>query len=378
MAIHTPKLAALDSATLGKVSRDYWSHDPLLRDKARSFLTQLCRLGVSVTVTAHHVMEVLRHGDEQVFRDRLKFLRTIPLIAWPRPYDRNWFPGGAVDLFLRELHAVVHGSARGWRAIADEVRPDLWETGTGSDMFVEDDGSWAITRQEFRRLHEKEKYIVSMTRADAGQCGDMKVSEALNLPLRPKGERDAYLRWFAEELERQLDQHGDRRLDYSHGAAIDFAARTLRDISVIDGMSGNIVQRLAECAGVPYEFVRPEMTIGQLGELGVYASHLRMGSMSLHPPRKLTIRDVPPNTLPSYVLERRLLSIQRKADRVSGSDMGDSCIAPLVLYADAIEVDKRTHEFLRQVRREEPELARLMKQVFATSDYSQIPRLFDD
>jgi hypothetical protein len=373
-----PKMVALDSATLGRVSRDYWSQDASLRDKARSFITGLRRLGVFVTFTGHHVMEVLQHGDEEVFRQRLKFLRNIPLIAWLRPYERNWFPGGVADLFLHEIDAVVHGSARKWREIVDEVRADLWETGTGSEMFVEDEKSWTIVRQGFNRLHEKQKYVASMGRADAAQCKDVKISEALALPLRPKGEREAYMHWFTQELERQLDQHGDKRFNYSHEAAVDFAAATLEDITVIDGMDGNLIQRLAECAAVPYECVSPQMTIEELGELGVYASRLKTFSMYLRPPRSLTISDIPPNTLPSYVLERRLVSVQRRAERVSGSDFGDSCIAPLVLYADAIEVDKRTHEFLRQMRRDEPELAPLMKRVFPSSDYSQIPEFLSD
>jgi hypothetical protein len=371
-------MVALDSATLGKVSRDYWSQDASLRDKARSFITQLCRLGVFVTFTTHHVMEVLRHGDERVFQDRLKFLRSIPLIAWLRPYDRSWFPGGVADLFLRELHVVAYRSAQGWRAIVNEVRPDLWETGTGSEMFVENDRFWANMRREFDYSHEKEKYIASIARTDVGQSTDMTVSETLRSPVRPRDERDVYMRWFAQELQRQLDQHGDKRLDHSHEAAADFAARTLQDMSTIDRMPGNLVQRLAECAGVPYELVSPEMTMEQLGELGVYAKRLKMGSTSLRPPTELTIGDVPPDTLPSYVLERRLVSIQRKAKRVSGSDIGDSFITPLVFYADAIEVDKRTYEFLRQVRADEPELAPLMKRVLPSSDYSQIPKLLDD
>jgi hypothetical protein len=244
-------------------------------------------------------------------------------------------------------------------------------------MFAEDDRSWAIIRRGFKRLHEKEKYVASMTRADAAQCGDMKVSEALTASLRPEEERGAYIHWFAQELERQLDQHGDKRLDYSREIAVDFAAMTLQDMSMIDGMTGNLIQRLVESAGVPYECVSPKMTIQQVGELAVYARRLKTSSTDLRPPMELTINDVPPSTLPSYVLERRLVSIQRKAERVSGSDLGDAAILPLILYADAIEVDKRTYEFLKQVRRDEPTLCPLMKQVFRSSDYSQIPPLLE-
>ena len=142
MTLAIPKIVVLDSATLGKVSRDYWNQDPCLRDKARSFITRLQNLGVFITFTATHIVELLRHEDEQVVRKRLTFLRSIPLIAWLRPYDRGWFPGTIIDLHLRELHVVIHGSAKKWSKIVEEVRSELWETGVGSEMFVDNDEFW--------------------------------------------------------------------------------------------------------------------------------------------------------------------------------------------------------------------------------------------
>ena len=378
MTLAIPKMVVLDSATLGKVSRDYWSQNANSRDKARSFITRLQHLGVFIAFTLTHIIELLRHGDEQVVRDRLRFLRSIPLIAWLRPYDRSRLPGCIEDLLLRELHVVAHSSARNWREIVDEVRMDLWKTGIGSEMFVEDDELWATIKREADRLHEKEKYTASMARTDPGQISDVKLSEVLRLPIRPKEERGAYMRRFAKEMQRQLDQHGDKRLDCSHDVAIDFANRTLQDIKAIDEMGGNPIQRLLESVDVPLELVSPEMTCGELGELAVYAKRLKMISKSLRPLIELTMRDVPQDTLPSYVLERKLASIQKKAERVSGSDLGDRHIAPLIFYTDGIEVDKRTCEFLNQVRRNEPKLDSLMGRFFPSSNYSQIPELFDE
>jgi hypothetical protein len=378
MTLAIPKMVVLDSATLGKLSRDYWDQDACSRDKARSFIARLQYLGVFVTFTLTHVIELLRHGDEQVVQDRLRFLRSIPLIAWLRPYDHGWFPGGIPDLLSRELHAVVHGSAQNWREIVDAVRPELWETGMGSEMFVDNDEFWLAIKRESNRLNEKEKYVASMARTDPGQISDVKLSEVLRLPIRPKEERGAYMRRFAKEMQRQLDQHGDKRFDCSHDVAIDFANSTLQDVKDIDEMGGNLIQNLLKSVDVPLELVSPERTCGELGELAVYAKRLKMISKSLRPPIELTMRDIPQDTLPSYVLERKLASIQKKTERVSGSDLGDRHIAPLIFYTDGIEVDKRTCEFLNQVRRNEPKLASLMGRFFPSSDYSQIPKFFDE
>jgi hypothetical protein len=374
-----PKLVALDSATLGKVSHDYWAPERSYREKARTFLARLRDLGAFVTLTLTHIIEVLRYGDEQVVRDRLGFLRSVPLIARLRPYDPNWLPGGAPDVFLRELHAAVHGSARTRPAIVNAVRPELWEVGVGSDMFAENDARWSAVRNLAIRQQELEVHVASIARTDPGHIMGAKLSDASRLPIRPAGERDAYWsRDVAVEIQRQLDRHGDRRLGSSREAARTFAAKVRQDAKAIDASGEDPMRCLLAQFDIPPEFVSPDMTIAEIGELGGYAERLSRLAGRLRPPVDVSIRDVPPGTLPSHVLERALSSLQRKAERVSGSDLGDAHVAPLIFYAYAVQVDKRTNEFLSQVRRNEPSLASLMGRFFPSPDYSQIPKLLEE
>jgi len=372
MVLFAHKIVLLDTATLGGLSRDYWNAEKPRRDKARSFLLRLQDNGVFVTFTLTHVLELLRHANKEVVRDRLGFLRAIPLIAWLRPYERHWFPGGTPDLLRRELHAVVHGSARNWREIVDAVSPELWETGMGSELFAENDEFWSVMKMESERQHENEKHVASVARTDPGDMMNLRVRDVTALPVRPKEERESYLGRFADEMKSQLDRHGDRRLDRPDAVAFAFVSDTSQRVRTIDEMGGSITQRLLEFYNVPDEFVSPEMTLGELGALGVYASQLRILAAGLRPPVPLTMKEIPPDTLPSYVLERELASIQRKAERVSGSDLGDGHIAPLVLYADGVQVDKRTYEALNQMRRKRPELAALMGRFFRSPDYNDV------
>lgn len=378
MKIFLPKLLVLDSSTLGKISRDYWSSDEILRSEARSFLKRLEERGIFIVFSLTHIGELLRHEDDKIVRDRQRFLRSIPLIAWLRPYDRNWFAGSHLDLVLREIDVFLGGSARNWGEIANKVRLDSWETGLGSELFVEDDEFWSAIRRESGRLHQNEKHIASVARTDPTNFMEMKLSDAKQLSIRPKDERFACLRRYAQEMQRQLERHGDPRLEGSHEIARDFSKGILEDVEAIDEMEGDRIQRWLDFFDVPSEFVRQEMTIREIGCLGVYIKQLEIFGANLRPPIDLTIKDIPPGTLPSYVLEQKLRLIQGKADMVSGSDLGDANIAPLTLYADQVEVDKRTNEFLNQLRRNEPELGALMCPYFKISDYRKIPELFDD
>src|SRR5262245_48976195 len=136
MTLILPQFVVLDTATLGRVAKDYWDEAKAPRDKARDFLGALLDSGTHIVFTLTHVLEILRHDQAKTARDRIRFLRAIPLIAWLRPYDRSWFPGGLPDLLQREIDAVIRQSTHDWRSIIDHVRPELWETGTGAEMFV--------------------------------------------------------------------------------------------------------------------------------------------------------------------------------------------------------------------------------------------------
>ncbi len=372
MALAFPIFAVFDSATLGKVSRDYWSQESACREKAKRFLGKLRDRGVHVALTWNHVSELLRHENVALARDRFGFLRAIPLIAWVRPYDRNWFPGGILDLLTRELHAVVNGPARTWRAIVDQVRPDVWETGTGSDMFAENENLWILAQSEGKRHHRNEIYVASVARTDPGEIFSIKLRDVLKWPERPKEERHEYMRLFVEQVKRQLDKHGDARFQAARVAAISLAINALKAIEAAEAETGDPIQLILERRGIPIELIDPEMTIGQIGELGIYAGQLKLLGGNLSPSRSIDMRDVPPDTLPSYAFERQLAAIQRKAERVSGSDLGDRHLAALGFYADVVEVDKRTSEYVRQVRRAHPNLDELLGRFAKSSDYMQI------
>jgi len=376
MALFLPQFVVLDTATLVRMSRDYWSQDSGEREKVRSVLTHLKDRGVHITFTLTHVFELLRHEQEDIVRDRIRFLRQLPLIAWLRPYDRNWFPGDIPDLLRRELHAVIHDFAKGWASIIEAVRPDLWETGTGSEMFVENEEFWTVMQQEAKRQHSNEKYVASVARTDPGQIGNLKVSNALKMVKRPKTERHAYLKQLAHDIRRQLEQHGDERLETPSVVADQFVANTLKDAEAIELRGQDTLREILGYRDIPPDLIKPEMTISEVGELAVNVKQLKILVESLKPPADLSVKDIPPDTLPSYVIQRRLSAIQRKAPRVSGSDLGDGHMAPLVLYADGVDVDKRTFEYLRQIKKAEARFETLMHKFFKSPDYSTIPENF--
>lgn len=375
MELAKPRIVALDTSTLGVVARDYFSQDAASRDKARRFVTELQEQCVFVAFAITHVSELLRHDNTSVVGSRLAFLRLLPHIAWLRPYNRTWFPGSPFDLHVRELHAFANTGARTWAEIVDAVRPDLWETGCGHEMFVEDQDLWDLFRIVAQTHQEHEQYVSSVARVDHNDVEQLTLGEAATLAVRSQEERRQHMPHMVSQMTMQLDLHGDKRLKNTYGVAAQFTQRTLERLDQMELSGHDLANQIIDSAGIPQELLTSKTTVGQIGELGVYARHLKSFCSRVYPRIAADMRRIPVGTLPGYVLGRRLAAIQRKATRVSGSDLGDGHLAVMSLYADAVQVDKRTHEYLSQIRNDDPQFANLMNHVIRVSDYSDIPQL---
>lgn len=372
MSLVRPLFIALDSSTLGAVSRDFWSAESQLREKARAFVQNLQNRNVFITLTLTHIVELLGSENEYIVKDRIAFLRKLPLIAWLRPYTRIPFPGSIHDLLQHELHSVVHSAKCDWQSIVEDVRTNIWATGVGSEIFVNNDLGWRMLQEHAQNLQRRGQYVASVVRTDPGKVKGLTFADSKKNPKRLEGERSSFMRHFAATMKKQLEQHGDKRLDAPREAAIDFANNMLKDVQKFEAEGGDPIQRMFEFFGIPQNLVTDEMTVEDIGQLAVYIEQLNLIGKNLVPQTTVTVQDAPIDTLPSYVLQQRLAKVQGKAVRVSGSDFGDSYIAPLILYADSVEVDKRTHEYLNQVQRSCPSIGSLMGHFFRSVDYVEI------
>ena len=126
---------------------------------------------------------------------------------------------------------------------------------------------------------------------------------------------------------------------------------------------------------VPLQAVNDKTTIGDIGDMAVYTERLRLLGNRLRPQAQLNIINTPDDAFPTYALSRQLEAQQRKADRVAGSDLGDSQIAPLALYADFLEVDKRTLHHIARIRKH-GEFNSLLPILKRAADYSLIAEHF--
>jgi hypothetical protein len=141
--------------------------------------------------------------------------------------------------------------------------------------------------------------------------------------------------------------------------------------SIAEG-GGDSYTAITRLFGIDEQYLDGEMTVGELGDLAHFVKILEKASGRLQNRELLSLSDVWPDDCPSWSLRRQLRKHQNVALRVTGSDLIDAHLAVLSLYADAVQVDKRTADHIRKVRCRH-DYAWLPNRAFRVSHYTTIP-----
>ena len=83
--IISPRLIAIDTSILGKVTDDYFSAISTKRKKAKQFVTTIADKGLVPLFCMHHFQEIMQHENDLKVLNRLKFIHKLPQIAWIKP-----------------------------------------------------------------------------------------------------------------------------------------------------------------------------------------------------------------------------------------------------------------------------------------------------
>ena len=353
--ILSPKYVALDTATLANWSRYHWSSKHEEHCLAKSIRNDLQDRGIYIALSYSHLTELFQHEDGEVAKQRFLFLNLLPMIAWVRPRDHSWFVGGSVDVFYREIRAILHDGLRDKNSIVIKTRENLWETGVGEDMFQRDNVEvWDLMRN----------WAIESRQRD--------FQKARLLPKRSLHEISNFKKLFQLQMQNELLLTGDARLVDASGLAKTFSDQIFEDVIEDSALLNGDLSSVYLSRGVPASMVSEQMTIGEIGELCARCKQLEpfvkeLGCNIGENAMELALR---------YSFTHRLTWLlsrwQQGLPKASASNLGDGHLLALSHYVDAMEVDKRTMAFIKQVKRFDEEFDRQCFHAFSSGELSTL------
>lgn len=369
--IYVPRLLALDSATLGKLAADYFHPSDHRRETAREFLSALDRQGLILSVSFEHLVELLRHQNDDTVIQRLKFLQSLEMLAWVKSSQKTFLPGNCLDIDLLEVRCVIDRQVRDHQLVVDSVRQTLWQVGRGIDLIGHVDSFWDVMREAARWLGHDSKETASIARSDSGSMRNRKLREIDGQPLKSLRQYQQAVNSLAVDMTTQLTRHGDKQLSDADAVTRDFYEDVQSDIDKMSSESGDALTAILTFFGMSREDISLDMTVSEVSDLWHFRQYLKLLQRRNNGGPPFGQKDILPEQLPSWTFRNQLTLAQNMADRVEGSNLIDARLAGLGLYADAVEVDKRTAEYLTQLRRRHS-IGNLLNLTFRCSGYTGV------
>ena len=352
-----PQYLCLDTATIGKLAQAAYSKDRSKASLALEIRDAIQRHGWLVLFTAEHLLEICQHENEGTILERMKYLRGFEWLATIRPFNNDSRPGSFIDVDLHEISAVLNSDGESSFAdVVAQVRAEVFDVRKSNDTLGGTVEEIRLFAEKARQLHKKSQLTTSVARTDPAGVKQKRLRDFVDTMLEDRSARQSVFEHESTKMTAELESMGDHRLRQHGEISNDFYDGVLQMLDDLETHSpirdgSDLIERLARKFNVPVSMVSPRMTVGEFSALIFFSMNLSIYSRGLG--RRLTLQDITPKQLPSWRLREQLEACQNRADRVEGGNSIDRRLAGLAFYADACEVDKRTLEYLRQIRQRE-------------------------
>lgn len=376
MKIIQPKFVAIDSALLGKWAADACSEDKARQEKAAVMSEGLYGANWIPVLYWHHFEELARHAKLEVVENRIKFLLSLPLLGWiSRADNRTEIIGAVVDLEAHEIKTFLSlgKTLTHSNEFIQSTRNSFLKFGKPSDipMF----SMWREFRPYLVHMGIKQQEIASICHSSESKYNKVPMS-ALNNTTNMSWDEAKQL--YGEELaffRDQIANKGDKRLSNPDELASRFCDLVFSNVANTSAIQLPPAEAFMKNFGFTLDDFPKDVTLGEFKEAVVRHKKLTsaISLLGLRPEDVWpTLRD---HLLPSEEIVLGIRKSRINATRASGSDLNDDYHATLIPYLDAVVVDKRTHEHLRQAKLRNPEMPWHLKQVAKASFYNDIPEI---
>lgn len=349
--ISQPRFVVLDTSHLVGLASDWASADRSRRRSAQAFVPDLVERGWLPLLCWHQVEELLQHKDDELVDQRLRYLRSWPLVAWVRPSDPDSGPGSVLEVLKAEVRAAYAHSGAELLQVRDLAREGLFLVGPGSEAIPDSFQDWRVLRAPLTEQQENSRRVAAISRWRAANIDNVRISDLVGQPFRKTEDANRTLQHLQGQLANEIATRGDKRIADPGAMAGDFFAEIAREGRALapGGDLPPVIQFLL-MAGLELDDIDLSATVGQMTNLLIFHKRLRMVADASGLPWQALKRTVTQDRLPVTVIEECMRAHAQDQPERKGSDLNDTHLLCLAPYADVTYVDKRTLESVRRAR----------------------------
>jgi len=366
-----PKFVAPDSSHLGAVAADKATNDRTRLRRAEAFEKAFDESGSVLLLCWHHFQELFSHSREEIVAQRVAYLQSLPMVATVASFRKDDIIGTVMDLQCFEVDAAFKNPAADVVTVRDEAAKRMIRLTNGADLVRPFQQNWTELRQAFAERQPRNSEVVAISRSNFAGNSDQKIVDLLKGGLRAPEDIQRQFQRLHRNLSNDIRERGDKRIRDPEVSSQTFLDEVQRlGMEVIRG--DNPAVRILEISGVALSEIRPETTVGDVGNMAVFRRKLELLNEQLNLPWPDLKARAKEDRLPSGVIYNAIARYHPDTREWDGSELADRYLACLAAYADVTYVDKRTHEASRQARQKSPAFASLVRHIEKAGGYSEI------
>ena len=372
-----PRLVVLDTAHFAGLVADILSGDHQRKRVALNFVPDLLVSGWLPLICFHHIEELLQHRDESLVDARLRYLESLPIAAWIFPSDPDAGPGSILEVLRAEATAAFSSPGADAFRVRDLAADRLIAVGSGRDAIPDSLRDRRFLRDALAERQHNSRRVAAITRWRATDIDDTPISELLGRQMRSKEETARQLERLRATLENEIGKRGDKRISDPGKMAAEFLQEVVAraDQMDLDNYGDDPAMQILMSSGLHRDDINPSATFGETMDLLTFQNRLRLVMRDFNVPWVKIKSRVAQKQLPVILIEEAMRRYSQDQPERKGSELNDTHLACLALYADITYVDKRTLENIRRVRSKEDIVDRLMGRVERAIDHVAVTAL---
>ncbi len=300
--ILSPKLFAIDTSILGKIAKDYSSHNQSKRKKALKFLSTITDRGLVPLFCMHHFQEILQHDNDSVVSDRLSLIKKFAQVAWIKPSSPQGLVGSIIDIQGTEISVLIDSPNIGIQKLISEVRKELISYSSGQTFINSIENELLILRELNLFETQKSKSVSSISHVTDPKIENIKLSDLHHSVLKNPLEIDASIKLLRETLKQELANRGDKKLVKQDEVIDEFIQLVIKDgLKMYESNSDSLYNKFINSSGINPDEVNENITIGDLGQYAIFKKKVKIIARSYDFDIEKAFQ-IPPNTIPSWFI----------------------------------------------------------------------------
>lgn len=365
-------LIALDSSIINDIAKDYFHENDDKKQKAKNIINLFYESGGIFIITWHHLEELLAHKDDNIVNCAIKFILSLPIVASIKN-DSEDFIGSIMNIEIKELSNIINNENDNLEVIIKKTKEDIFNFSSGK-KFLE---PFLLVQPFLRKiaLHNanKKKEIVSISRAKSLRIGNPKLSDLKTGKINSPEQARFILKYMEKLLANEIKIKGDKKIESADILAKEFLSIISKDMEkFINSPSTSFEELFLKSQNITNKEFENLKNMEEYNLLIIFKKRIKGISKCFSIVNEKKILEIEEKSCPTWLLWKELYKCWIKAERVSGSDINDAFLSGLCMYVDLTIVDKRTYEYLSQIKRKNKTLKPLIGRFEKLSTYSDI------